>query len=80
MLANGISTAMNATMLGLGVAIPCMIAFSYLMARGGKLSSQVDQAAVRTLDLLQQRYFHATSDDPQNEATFKDVVVPRRGA
>ena len=80
MLANGISTAMNATMLGLGVAIPCMIAFSYLTARGAKLVSQVDQSAVRTLDLLQQRYFRVNDEGPHHEATFRDVVTPRRGA
>jgi len=80
MLANGISTAMNATMLGLGVAIPCMIAFSYLSSRGNKLVAEVDQAAVRTLDLLQQRYFRAHDVDPGGEQTFQDVVTPRRGA
>jgi biopolymer transport protein ExbB/TolQ len=79
MLANGISTAMNATMLGLGVAIPCMIAFSYLSSRATKLVAEVDQAAVRTLDLLQQRYFKVTDSMDEN-ATFQDVVVPRRGA
>ncbi len=80
MLANGISTAMNATMLGLGVAIPCMIAFSYLNSRGNKLVSQVDQSAVRTLDLLQQRYFQAGDADPNVDSTFQNVVMPRRGA
>lgn len=75
MLANGISTAMNATMLGLGVAIPCMIAFSYLMSRSQKLVTQVDQSAVRTLDLLQQRYFRAQDSNPggdNNDATFPE--------
>jgi len=80
MLANGISTAMNATMLGLGVAIPCMIAFSYLTSRSNKLVSQVDQSAVRTLDLLQQRYFRVSSEGSRSEGPFQDVIVPRRGA
>jgi biopolymer transport protein ExbB/TolQ len=80
MLANGISTAMNATMLGLGVAIPCMIAFSFLNSRASKIASQVDQSAIRTLDLLQQRYFRATDNGPTDEATFQEVISPRRGA
>jgi biopolymer transport protein ExbB/TolQ len=67
LLANGISTAMNATMLGLGVAIPAMIAYAILMNRAGRVAAQVDQAAVRTMDLLQQRYF-ATEATPINEA------------
>ncbi len=38
LLAAGISQAMNATMLGLGVAIPCMIAFSFLINRSNRRS------------------------------------------
>ena len=57
LLANGISTAMNATMLGLGVAIPAMIAYAILMNKSNKVSAQIDQAAIRVMDLLQQRYF-----------------------
>jgi len=57
LLAQGISTAMNATMLGLGVAIPCMVIYSYLMNRTNRLNAVVERAAVRTLDLLKQRYY-----------------------
>jgi biopolymer transport protein ExbB/TolQ len=69
MLANGISTAMNATMLGLAVAIPSMIAYAFLMSRTNRMISQADQAAVRIMDLLQQRYFMAESVASEN-ATF----------
>ncbi|MCM2278512.1 MAG: MotA/TolQ/ExbB proton channel family protein [Oligoflexia bacterium] len=58
-LAAGISTAMNATMLGLAVAIPCMIAFSFLMNRSNRLVAELDHSAVRTLDTLKQRYYSA---------------------
>ena len=37
LLAAGISTAMNATMMGLAVAIPCMVAFSFLINRTNRL-------------------------------------------
>ena len=50
---------MNATMLGLGVAIPCMVAFSFLMNRTNRLIGDVDGAAVRALDILKQRYYAA---------------------
>jgi biopolymer transport protein ExbB len=63
MLAAGISTAMNATMLGLAVAIPCMIAFSFLMNRTNRLNGQLEQAAVRSLDILKQRYYQDSSPD-----------------
>lgn len=59
MLAHGISTAMNATMMGLGVAIPCMVAFSFLMNRSNRLVAEVDQAAVQALDILKQRFYSA---------------------
>lgn len=57
LLASGISTAMNATMMGLGVAIPCMIAYSYLMNRTNRLQAELNRGAVRVIDMLKQRYF-----------------------
>jgi biopolymer transport protein ExbB len=59
LLAAGISTAMNATMMGLAVAIPSMIAFSYLMNKTNRLTAQVDQTAVKILDIIKQRYYEA---------------------
>ena len=56
-LAAGISTAMNATLLGLAVAIPCMIAYSYLMNRANRLVGELNRGAIRVIDLLKQRYF-----------------------
>lgn len=57
LLAAGISTAMNATMLGLAVAIPCMVAFSFLVNRTNRLIAEIDLAAIKMLDLLKQRYY-----------------------
>ena len=57
LLANGISTAMNATMLGLGVAIPCMVMFSFLMNRTNRLVAEVDQSAMQAMDILKQRFY-----------------------
>jgi len=71
LLAAGISTAMNATMLGLAVAIPCMIAFSFLMNRTNQLTGDIEQSAVRSMDILKQRYYAAEFDalsDAQNGA------------
>jgi len=59
LLAEGIATAMNATMMGLGVAIPCMVAFSILVNRSNKMVADIDQAAVQTLDVLKQRFYSA---------------------
>lgn len=59
LLAAGISTAMNATMLGLSVAIPCMVAFSFLMNRSNRLISESEASATQVLDLIKQRYYAA---------------------
>lgn len=57
LLSAGIATAMNATMMGLGVAIPCMVAFSFLTNRTNNLLGDLEQAAVRALDILKQRFY-----------------------
>jgi len=88
LLAAGISTAMNATMLGLAVAIPCMIAFSFLMNRTNQLVGDIEQSAVRSLDMLKQRYYAAELDAMSDAAAGapvgivdgKDNVKPLRRA
>ncbi len=72
LLANGISTAMNATMLGLGVAIPCMVMFSFLMNRTNRLVAEVDQSAMQAMDILKQKFYAA------QETTLKPVAGGRR--
>ncbi len=67
LLSAGIATAMNATMLGLGVAIPCMIAFSFLMSRSNQLISQIENASVRSLDLLKQRFYSADENTDRSK-------------
>lgn len=64
LLAKGISTAMNATMLGLAVAIPCMIAFSFIVNRANRLNSEVERSAVKTMELIKQRYFAGAEGQP----------------
>jgi biopolymer transport protein ExbB/TolQ len=68
LLAAGISTAMNATMLGLAVAIPCMVAFSFLMNKSNRLVSEIEHSAIHALDILKQRYYSAESSALHGEA------------
>src|SRR6185437_10822251 len=79
LLAAGISTAMNATMMGLAVAIPCMVAFSFLMNRTNRLIAEIDGCAVRALDILKQRYYaaenHALFGDDETDAEGTDAPV-----
>lgn len=62
LLAAGISQAMNATMLGLAVAIPCMVAYSFLMNRSNRLVGEIESSAIQALDILKQRYYALEAD------------------
>lgn len=52
LLANGISTAMNATLLGLGLAVPCMVVFSFFVNQANKLVSELESAGLLILDSI----------------------------
>ena len=56
---------MNATMLGLAVAIPCMVVFSYLMNRTNRLTSELEKASIRILDIINQRHYSDEIDSPK---------------
>lgn len=55
LLAKGISMAMNTTAYGLVVAIPCMIAFSFLQSKATKIIDEVDEYSVKMINLLSSR-------------------------
>lgn len=57
LLADGISLAMHATALGLLVAIPTMFAYSFLHAKQGRLFSEIDTWANKTIEVLRARGF-----------------------
>lgn len=56
-LAQGISTAMTATAMGLMVAIPVMFIYSFLYTKQAKLFSEIDQHAARVVEALNDRYY-----------------------
>lgn len=51
-LAQGIAIAMNTTAFGLICAIPCMISHSLLMGRTTSIIQQIDEYAVKTINML----------------------------
>jgi biopolymer transport protein ExbB len=80
LLASGISTAMNATMLGLGVAIPCMVAFSFLMNKTNRLVSEIEHAAIHAMDILKQRYYAAETGATHDQDFESDhAEAPKNG-
>lgn len=57
LLAEGISIAMTATMLGLMFAIPTMIAYSFLHAKQGQLFNEIDQTTQKVMEALKSRIY-----------------------
>lgn len=57
LLAEGISIAMTATMLGLMFAIPIMICYSFLHAKQGQLFSEIDQCSQKLMEALKGRIY-----------------------
>lgn len=69
LLADGISMAMHATAMGLMVAIPVMIAYSFLHAKQAKLFTDLEEHAYKTIDYMKSRTFHKVHEHgvyPQN--------------
>lgn len=56
LLTRGISTAMNATLLGLGVAIPCLLIYYFLSSRTNRHLAEIEEAALRSLELINEHY------------------------
>lgn len=75
MLADGISTSMNATAAGLLVAIPTMIAFAVLQGKANKLTEDVEASAMATLDLLGTRLYRDEWDDLGNQKNKPSAPV-----
>lgn len=57
LLAEGISIAMTATMLGLMFAIPVMISYSFLHAKQGRLFNEIDQCSQKVIEALKSRIY-----------------------
>ena len=57
LLAEGISIAMTATMMGLMFAIPVMVCYSFLHAKQGQLFNEIDQTTQKVMDCLKSRIY-----------------------
>lgn len=75
MLADGISTSMNATASGLAVAIPTMIAFSMLQSKANRVTEDIESSAMITMDLLGARAYREEWDDLGNPKDRPQVPV-----
>ncbi len=57
LLAEGISIAMTATMLGLMFAIPVMICYSFLQSKQSVLFNEIDQCSQKVIEALKSRIY-----------------------
>ncbi len=76
LLADGIALAMHATAMGLMVAIPVMIVYSFLHAKQGRLFSEIDQNAAKTIELLKSRGFDGFNSATAFSSADKKVKIP----
>ena len=58
-LSQGISMAMNTTALGLSVAIPVLMVYSFLHSRQNHLLEEVSENSAKVVDLLTTRHYQA---------------------
>ena len=65
LLANGISTAMNATMMGLGVAVPCMVLFSFFINKSNHLVGELEASGMMIHDAILLGSLNADSSSPE---------------
>ena len=53
LLASGISAAMNSTLTGLSISIPCVMVFAWLRARVDAALTEIDRFSVAVIKVLQ---------------------------
>lgn len=75
LLAAGIGTALNATMLGLGVAIPAMVAYSFLVNKANTLVGELENSSVRIMEILKSRFYAVENFEGQSGNQGRSNVV-----
>lgn len=77
LLAHGISVSMYTTALGLAVAIPAMVFFSFLTARQNQLIEQISEKCSKLTELLTSSHIPTLN----RQTVFPDhVAAPKAGA
>lgn len=81
LLASGISTAMNTTLLGLIIAVPCIMMFSMLRARIDAAVQEIDRFSVSLLksllpETVVQKGYRVTARRMKEEADTEPNIAP----
>lgn len=83
MLANGIAVSMYTTALGLAVAIPVMVAFSFLTSKQNELLEQLTEKCSKLTEVLTNSHvtgFNKESVFPEHNALAGKVTPPSANA
>jgi biopolymer transport protein ExbB/TolQ len=69
-LTAGISEAMNCTAFGLVIAVPCVLAYSFLQSRAHKLVEEINEISIRTFNfiLANRERFGAVAEETRKAA------------
>ncbi len=81
MLATGISAAMNTTLMGLIIAVPCVLSFSFFRSRVDDTVAEIDRYAVTLLKVLVpqkavQRSYKVSARRMKEEVETEPNMVP----
>jgi biopolymer transport protein ExbB len=75
LLASGISVSMYTTALGLAVAIPAMVFFSFLTSRQNQLIEQISEKCSKLTELLTSSHIPTLN----RQTVFPDHIAPKAG-
>jgi len=73
LLAQGISVSMYTTALGLAVAIPAMVFFSFLTSRQNQLIEQISEKCTKLTELLTSSHIPTLN----RQTVFPDQIAPK---
>ncbi|MBD3421186.1 MAG: hypothetical protein GF398_13805 [Chitinivibrionales bacterium] len=81
MLASGISTAMNTTLMGLMISVPCILVYSMLRAKIDRAVQEIDRYAVSVLKVLtpfdmMQKNYKVSSRRLKQEVDTEPNIAP----
>ncbi len=76
LLAQGISVAMNNTAFGLVIAIPTMLAYTFLQSRANRIIESIEECSLRLINLAGQM----ARDDASSDGYSNGSELPQRRA
>ncbi|MAF92215.1 MAG: MotA/TolQ/ExbB proton channel family protein [Bdellovibrionota bacterium] len=77
LLAQGISTSMNTTAFGLGVAIPIMVVYAFLHAKQNAIMEDLMENSAKIVDVLSARNYRGFESAGMYDSSFNGSAAPQ---